>query len=90
MRRSALIGAAFVAGFCQWPPAGAAMPARQSAPPAFDLPGEPRPVQSETHTNRNTDNLPRSSDSAKPGREINTLSELLAAVRRCYVPPSIE
>ncbi len=36
---------------------------------------------------QNTEGLPRA-EPEKPGRELNTLQDIFAAIRRCYRPPS--
>jgi hypothetical protein len=44
----------------------------------------------ETHGNEQPDQPARTPNSTRTGPELNTLDEMYAALRRCYVPPRLE
>ena len=47
-------------------------------------------IQNEPHTRGESEKPGRGSATARPGHELNTLKDIFAALRRCYVPPRIE
>jgi len=70
----------------------AAAPKSVAATSAYvpDKPHLRRLVQNDTHGNQSTEDPLRGQNAIKPGRELNTLDELYAAIFRCFELPPLD